>query len=845
MGDSLQFGLHSAGERGLYQHMVSVAARGGSVQDLWRAQVRLADALVRSGENDLGLAEGLRALKLAGKDPYRQGWALAVIAHAKLRLGDLEGTAGEAERALQLSRRVDDVNLEAATLGILGTVHWRGGRCPASLAAREQVAQLRQKSRAGLQSKGGRWRARLVLQQLGQALEEAGESYRCVGRIFAAASAYEEALEIFNQAGDSWGAARAFLQLAKIRPASGDLERTVQMLKRAGHFVEVLGSDTDDAVMFYNYRAELYTRAGNAAPLRAELTGWAQEIIALNWPYETVVSWENVGRAELSTGRAAEASWPLEYAITLADSFGFLRYRATSRTLLSRAESAVSHGERALSLADTAAMLAESIGDLEIVLDALEARGIAMEAMGSEGATDAYLHAIQTLESWRLLHSQEEIRIGLTEARIGLYERLIRLLLEKGKAAEAFDVAERARARILLELMAEARLRESPATAAQGAPAAPARVAEVQTGLTGPDRGIMSYFWGDEAVYGWWLQSDAVRGARLGSARLLASQVGFLRGAIEDPAAGPDWKPAARRAYEQFVSPLRPANMEQILVIPDGPLAYIPIEILIPTGADAPWATSHRFAYGPSASVLLDLARRPAAGRWPRALLAVGDPEPPGEVKKRRTRNLEWSETAEPEDTPADSAENEQPLAPLPYAGQEARAIQRLFRSEGADVLFGSEATFRRWLNLKPSRYRYLHFATHARVNSIRPASTHLIMAGSRLGLDDVRRLDLTAELVTLSACETALGRRVRGEGVVGLPYAFLAAGARGVVVTLWRIDDRATAEFMKRFYRELREGTSPADALLSVRREWLLTEGPLSHPSRWAPFILLGGIRI
>jgi CHAT domain-containing protein len=101
--------------------------------------------------------------------------------------------------------------------------------------------------------------------------------------------------------------------------------------------------------------------------------------------------------------------------------------------------------------------------------------------------------------------------------------------------------------------------------------------------------------------------------------------------------------------------------------------------------------------------------------------------------------------------------------------------------------------------------------------------------------------LDLNAELVTLSACETALGRQVRGEGVIGLAQAFVAAGARRALVTLWPVSDRSTATFMTEFYRELSRGASPGTALLTVRRRWVETGSPSRHPAYWAPFVLLG----
>ena len=178
----------------------------------------------------------------------------------------------------------------------------------------------------------------------------------------------------------------------------------------------------------------------------------------------------------------------------------------------------------------------------------------------------------------------------------------------------------------------------------------------------------------------------------------------------------------------------------------------------------------------------------------------------------------------------------------MPYAEDEARAIRDIFRPEGADLLVGGNATVRRWRDKDPGRYRYLHFALHAVANDRLIEGGALVFADGHLTLPDVRRLRLGAELVTLSACETAVGRWVRGEGVVGMQYAFLSAGARATLVTLWRVPDRAAAEFSEAFYALVKQGNSPSEALRTIRARWSGGEGERSHPSRWAGFVLVGG---
>jgi CHAT domain-containing protein len=178
-------------------------------------------------------------------------------------------------------------------------------------------------------------------------------------------------------------------------------------------------------------------------------------------------------------------------------------------------------------------------------------------------------------------------------------------------------------------------------------------------------------------------------------------------------------------------------------------------------------------------------------------------------------------------------------LPDLPAASAEARSIASLL---GGDVLTGTDATLSRWLSLNPSRYRYLHFATHTLFNDEHPQRTALLMADGHLDLDAVRALRLSADLVTLSACETAIGKELRGEGVIGFPHAFLEAGARGVVMSLWRVDDQVAARYMEDFYRELRAGRTPSDAMLVIRQRRIQSGGTSAHPSQWAPFVLVGG---
>ncbi len=332
-------------------------------------------------------------------------------------------------------------------------------------------------------------------------------------------------------------------------------------------------------------------------------------------------------------------------------------------------------------------------------------------------------------------------------------------------------------------------------------------------------------FWGDSAAYGWWVTGTEIRGGRLGRVDSLGAALDFLRRAIERDRAVP-WRPVASRIYRQMVAPLEPSGTGPIFAVVDGPLTRVPLEVLVPAIDSAPLGAVRDIVYGPSASVLAALAGTARPPGWERTMLAVGNPR-----ASSRDQTDDGTEPLRGEDRHLN----------LPFAEYEAKEIGALYRDQGSDVLVGREVTLAGWMAQKPGRYRYLHFAAHATVSDREPDQSRLLFADGVLDARAIRDLELSAELVTLSACETAAGRRVRGEGVVGLSHAFLSAGARSALVTLWPVTDRSTALFMTALYRELHDGRAPAQALRLVRQRWIEGKGPTSHPAAWAPFVLIG----
>jgi CHAT domain-containing protein len=361
----------------------------------------------------------------------------------------------------------------------------------------------------------------------------------------------------------------------------------------------------------------------------------------------------------------------------------------------------------------------------------------------------------------------------------------------------------------------------------------------------------------------------AVHRLPVGAAEL-GSRVAVFRALIERGREGGPPEPAllaqGRRLFERLLAPAEEAlaAARRVVVVPDGPLLALPFAALVrgggppvdPAGPAAPveWVGGWRpLSLVPSAGVLVELgeaARRTPGGRL---LAAFGDP-------RYATGGGRGAG-----DKGGGTAGGRAGLAPLPATRAEVERIAALF--PGSLVYLGERATEER-LGALPERPAILHLAVHGLLDERFPLDSALAFAtppapvsdrdgesragGARDGLlhawEVAERLDLDAELVVLSACDTGRGREVAGEGIVGLARAFQIAGARAVMVSQWPVADRSTAELMVRFYRHLAAGRSKAAALGAAQREMAAgraaaRDGRIDprHPFAWAGFQIVG----
>jgi CHAT domain-containing protein len=293
---------------------------------------------------------------------------------------------------------------------------------------------------------------------------------------------------------------------------------------------------------------------------------------------------------------------------------------------------------------------------------------------------------------------------------------------------------------------------------------------------------------------------------------------------------------------------------KRLLVVADGALQYLPFGALpVPgrAGDPMPMAVEHEIVNLPSASVLAVLRRETEGRKLPAKVVAVlADPVFERDDPRLRVASHDARSAGPDPDAPLGGRAPRRGYPRLAATRQEADAIVRLAPEGTALRALGFDASRAAATSPELAQYRIVHFATHGVFDNESPGLSGVVLSmfGERaqpqdgvLRLHDIYGLHLPAELVVLSACGTALGKPVRGEGLVGIVRGFMYAGAKRVVASLWKVDDDATGEMMERFYRGmLVEGRSPAAALREAQ-VGMWRQERWRPPYYWAAFLLQG----
>ncbi len=798
------------------------------------AQLKLGD-FGRAAENFRQAAETFAGL---GERRW-EALSRANVATALLTLAEAEPAAGEAMAAAELARASGDRRTEAKALHCLGQAHQNQGDLQAALDNYQAALRL--------------WPADVA---------ERTSTVHNLGVLHARAF-HDQArgLALLAEARSAWHPqqeperAGTLSQLGQLAYEAGRLGEARQALEEA-----------------------LALRAGKG---RCASAVYLARLALVEW---------GEGREEVARARLAEAN-----AVVEAERCP--KSEPTVRLLAAQLEEKRGNSTAARRAFARCTELAQALGDR--LGEAVCQRGLAGAewALGKlPAALDASRRAFEILEEVRPTVLRDDLRSSFFGGARPDLDTHIQLLLEAGREEEAWSFTEQARARVLRDLLAEAgagvrravdpgllererqlqrrlnalesrrlelgegaletrrRLgrevdllvaeleeargdlrRSSPAYAALSRPSAPT-LAEVRRVLLTDDTLLLTLHLGEPASTLWAVDRESFEIVRLpprGELEALARQARAWQQSLEWRGENAESLCALSRT---LLGPIaaRLGN-RRLAIVADGALEALAWAALPePTeGADCasapPLVARHEIVSLPSAAALLAQRRlfehAAANGKAPaRGWLAV---------------------VADPAyDTPRTGHRR------LPHAAAEAAALAALVPEGEARVLTGSEASRQQVEGL--SGFPLLHFATHGLHDPAQPLLSALALAELDVGGQPIEGslpahaiydLELPAELVVLSACDTAAGREQPGEGLVaGLPRAFLYAGAARVVVSLWAVEDESSRELMERFYRGLLQGgLGPAGALAEAQRALYLAGRP---PRQWAPFVLLGDWR-
>ncbi len=791
----------------------------------------------RLGEPQRAVEHYTRALGLLRARGERRVEAglLANLAVAWRGLGELGKSLAHHEQALALFREMGDRRGEARTLNNLGHVYDRLGEPRRALVWYGQSLALRREV-------GDRLGEAITLNNLGRAHERLGERDPALGY-------YRQALALSREIGDRHEETTSLGLLGRAYAGAGDTARALDHLGQAVAGSRALGNRRGLATVLHRVGL-VHAARGDAGQALASLTEALELHRALADRAGQAETLHALARVERRRGRLAEARTQADEALGLVES---VRTKLGSPDL------------RASYLASQRGLFELSI-DLRMEMERREpGRGHARAAleMSERARARSLLELLQEAGTDAFAGIDPELRERERSLRNRLNAKATYQLelLSGASTAGQRTAAERELAALLAEVdQVEAEIRRrSPRYAALTQPQ-PLDTAAIQR-LLDPETLLLEYALGDERSHLWAVDAGSVAAFELPgrqeierAAREVYRQLRTLdvRPTPEEAEAA---AAASRELSRMLLGPVadRLAHLpgdRRLVVVADGALQYIPFAALpVPgaPGAGEPLLVRHEVVHLPSASVLAvqrrDLAARPAA---PGVVAVLADP-----VFQARDPRF----TAAPASALIAAAERGAPAAPLtfdrlPATRREAESIAALAPAGKALTALDFRASRRTALSGDLGRYRIVHFATHGVINAETPELSGLVLSlfdergepqDGFLGLRDIYGLDLGADLVVLSGCETALGREVRGEGLAGLTRGFMYAGAARVMASLWRVEDRATAELMTRFYRSLlADGLRPAAALraaqLAVRaeRRW-------RDPYHWAPFVLQG----
>ena len=716
-------------------------------------------------------------------------------------VGRPEEALERVQAAIPLAQEMNSANIEVALWNVTGDVYRELGMIDKAIVAYEQANKVVKPSNLPVRRKAR------TLFFLGSAYYEAGEKAK-------AESAIREAIDLHEKSKDMTYMSETLGFLGRMQYAEGDVNGALESFNRA---------------------VPILRQVQNRVPLADVLMTWAE--------------------VDLDRGQLDSAASKIDEALQLARATGFDQQQAEALYLQAR---------------------------------------VFQKQTKTDQALDSISHAIGIVETTRESIARTELRTSYFTTVGEYYDLQIELLQKRGRTADAFNASERARARTLLESLAEsgtkirkgvdpellerervlraelnakdlyraqvslkegersahvvalsgsidqlldqwkaveAKIRaSSPAYSALKMPE-PVSVREVQSKLLDANTALVAYHLGAKQSYEWVIGKKTIAVHKLPE----AATIDKLARAYHELLSRETPSDASAAGRRLAAAVWKPVQAKRIIIIADGGLQYVPFGAL-PGASGEPLIVQHEIAYLPSASVIEAIRVTPR--KVANTVAVFADP-----VFTKNDPRVSGTST-EPV-----SVTRGGPYTRLRFSREEADAILHAGGPQTYEALdFNAAKKTIGDSDLK--KYSVLHFATHGYLDTERPELSGLVLSlvdadgkpiDGFLHLHEIYNLDLNAGLVVLSACRTALGKEVHGEGLIGLTRGFMYAGASRVVSSVWNVDDRASALLMSRFYAAMLSKGLPPSAALREAQLSMLRQPRWANPHYWAAFSLQG----
>ncbi len=849
----------------------------GARQEEGRALANKALALKDLGDYQAGLQTMQEALPIlqAQGDPVLESFALYAMGQIYHSLSENQLALDYFERALALRRDGGDRRRLGLTIGEIAGVYYDLGDFPRAIDHFNQALAIAEEV-------GDRQAKAAVLQSLGLIWERTGETAKAL-------DAQTQALALARAVGDRGVECRTLIPISDLYLSLGEKEKARDSLSQALEIARAIGDPVAEsaAIRKMGKTAAAGGDSQEAINLFQKSLSLARAIKDLNDERDALVI---LAQTERDRNNLSEAREYHQQALELNES---LRARVLRQEL--RATFLASRQDEYESYIDLLMQSHQRQPTAGYAAYAFEISERSRARSLIETLTEARANIRQGVDAGLL---SEERKLGDS---IRIKEQQRARLIGNSQAGKQASALEKEIGDLLSQYQSlQARIREaSPRYWALTQPQ-PATAAEIQSRSLDSRTVLLEFALGEKRSWMWAVTPDEIASFELPprneietaarkfygilTARQPRNRESSIQYAARVAEADAEFQAEASALSRLLLSPVASKlNLEwkgkRLVIVGSGALDYLPFATLpappVPeAGAKAPVGyhpliADHEVVNLPSASALAAIRRESGGQRKAAGTLAIladpvfdtNDPRVAMAARKRETGgnlvvNLRSAGTSS--SAPASNPElmrsvrsiNREGFSRLLSSGEEADAIAALIPRTRLLKATGFKANRAKATSGELARYRIVHFATHGLLNSERPELSGLVLSlvddkgeaqDGFLRMRDIYNLQLPADVVVLSACQTALGKEIRGEGLVGLTRGFMYAGARRVVASLWQVDDMATEELMKRFYRGmLINKMRPAAALRAAQIE-MMKQKRWAAPYFWAAFTTQG----